>query len=504
MNKSLTGLSIERYIYRLMPNTPFFPDWRPRLAALGSRTAQTFHQVRSYTLCQLETCLGPWVPTELFPKAADYQNSRDRDYTRWRTFWCMIWQSLNPDAAGREVVRQLQALFRLDNGPMISEDDGAYCRAKARLPLGEFPKALAGTAKAADRLVPAMPQLQGRPLKALDGSALTVPDTSKNRQAYPPLQCADKPSFPMMRIVVFFSLLSGAISLVAQGSLGISELSLFGFLMSQLARGDILLGDRGFGCYPVIALLHLSLGVDFIGRTTRGIDGRRRLKRLAKNDWLVLWKKGAHPSPWLSALQWVGLPTQMTLRAVKGRCDQKGFRVRQVTVVTTLLDPQLYPAQEILQAYLRRWRLEMCLDDLKTTLKMDMLRGRSPEMVQKELYTRLIAHNLIRCINAQAAAQHGVDLERISFKGSLDALRHFSQAMARARSKKKRWELWAELLHILATDLVPERPGRREPRAVKRKKNKYPHLNVPRRKFRDYPKRNVRRKNARLRRLGLK
>ena len=193
----------------------------------------------------------------------------------------------------------------------------------------------------------------------------------------------------------------------------------------------------------------------------------------------------------------------MTLRVVKGRSYQKGFRVRQVTVVTTLLDPQRYPAEEILQAYLRRWRLEMCLDDLKTTLKLDQLRGRSPEMVQKELYARLIAHNLIRCLVAQAATEHHVALERISFKGSLDALRHFSQAMARARSKKKRRELWTELLATLAADLVPERPGRREPRAVKRKKNKYPRLNVARHKFRDHPKRNVRRKNARLRRLGL-
>jgi len=263
------------------------------------------------------------------------------------------------------------------------------------------------------------------------------------------------------------------------------------------------LGDRGFGSYPVIALLQHSLGVDFIGRTTRRIDGRRRLKRLAKNDWLILWKKSPKPSPWLSAWQWAGLPAQMTLRAVKGRCYQKGFRVRQVTLVTTLLDPQVYPAQEILQGYLRRWRLEMCLDDLKTTLKMDLLRGHSPGMVQKELYTRLIAHNLIRCLVAQAAAEHRVAPERISFKGSLDALRHFSQAMARARSKKKRRELWAELLHTLAADLVAQRPGRREPRAVKRKKNKYPRLDVPRHKFRDHPKRNVRRKNARLRRLGL-
>src|SRR5213593_1953619 len=118
----------------------------------------------------------------------------------------------------------------------------------------------------------------------------------------------------------------------------------------------------------------------------------------------------------------------MTMGVVKGSCYQKGFRVRQATLVTTLLDPQLYPAQEILQAYLRRWRLEMCLDDLKTTLKMDMLRGQSPQMVQKEVYTRLIAHNLIRCLVAHAALQGGVALERISFKGSLDALRHFSHA----------------------------------------------------------------------------
>jgi hypothetical protein len=172
-------------------------------------------------------------------------------------------------------------------------------------------------------------------------------------------------------------------------------------------------------------------------------------------------------------------------------------------VVTTLLDPQLYPAQEILRAYLLRWRLEMCLDDLKTTLEMETLRGQSPEMAQKEVYTRLIVHNLIRGTLAQAALQHHVALERISFKGSLDALRQFSQAMSQARTKKKRQQLWEQLLQTLAADLVPHRPGRREPRAVKRKKNKYPRLDAPRHQFRDHPKRGVRRKIARLRRLGL-
>jgi hypothetical protein len=470
---------------------------------MGSRTRQAFERVRSYTLCQLESCLGPWVPTTLFPKARKKQNSRDRDYTRWRTFWCMLWQALNPEAPGREVVRQLQALFGLENGPSLSKDDGAYCRAKARLPVEEFSKALAATAQAADRLVPPGAPLQGRALKAIDGSALTLPDTLENRQAYPPLQCPEGPGFPMMRIVVLFSLISGAIGALAQGSLAVSELALFGSLQNLLSAADILLGDRGFGSYPVVALLKHTLAVDFIGRTTRRIDGRRRLKRLGPGDWLILWQRSPKPSPWLSALQWAALPSQMTLRAVKGSCYQKGFRVRKVTVVTTLLDEQLYPAEQILQAYLRRWRLEMCLDDLKTTLKMEMLRSHGPAMAQKELYARLIGHNLIRCVAAQAASELGVVLERISFKGTLDALRQFSQAMSQAGTKKKRRQLWAELLKALAADLVPVRPGRREPRAVKRKKNRYPRLIGPRHKFRDHLKRHTRRKLSRLRKLGL-
>jgi hypothetical protein len=488
-----------------MNETPFFDPWRHRLAPMGARTCQAVQRVRAYTLCQLENCFHQWLPESLFPKASQMANSRDRHYTRWRTFWCWLWHSLNAEAPCREVVRQLQALFGLEGGAQISEEDGAYCRARDRLPLAQFPKALAATANFADQSVPALSFLKGRAVKIVDGSALTLlADTKKNRAAYPPLQCPrDEPSFPMMRLVVFFSLLSGVTLAVAQGSLAVSELALLYQLSSQLAKGDILMGDRAYGCYPVIALLQHALGVDFIGRTTRRIDGRRRLKRLGSGDWLIEWKKGKNPSPWISLKQWQALPETLTLRAVKGSLYQKGFRVRQVTVITTLLNPQEYPAQEILLAYLRRWRLEMCLDDLKTTLRMESLRSRSPEMAQKELYMRLIAHNLVRCLMAQAAGEHKQPLERISFKGSLDALRQFSQAMAQARSKKKRAQLWAQLLRTLAADLVPERPGRRQPRAVKRRKRKYPRLYPSRRKFLDRPKRSQRRTISRLRKLGL-
>jgi hypothetical protein len=487
-----------------MNDTPFFAAWSARLNPMGSRTANTVRVIADFTLCHLETCFAGWIPTHLFPKAVEGPNSRDRHYTRGRTFWCMLWQALNPLASGREVVRQLQALFRLENGPHISPEDAAYCRAKARLPLDQFPPALRATARAADPRAPALTLLRGRPIKVTDGSTLTLQDTPKNRAAYPPIESGHTPTFPLLRFVALFSMLSGAIVAVAQGAWEVSELALLHRLAAELVAGDILVGDRGFGSYPVIAWLQYLLGVDFIGRTTRRVDGRRRLKRLRRNDWLVCWKKTSScASPWLSALQRAALPAEMTLRAVKGSCYQKGFRVRRVTVVTTLLDPELYPAQEILQAYLRRWRLEMCLDDLKTSLQMEFMRGRTPQMVLKEMYTRLIAHNLLRCTLAQAASDHNVPLDRLSFKGSLDALRHFTYAMARAQSKAKRQALWDLLLETLAQDLVPERPGRREPRAVKRKKNKYPRLDAPRHQFQDHPKRTVRAKNARLRKLGL-
>jgi hypothetical protein len=414
----------------------------------------------------------------------------------------VLWQSLQPGAGGREVVRQLQALFALHGGPRLSARDGAYCRARARLPQAPFAHALAATAQAAEERAEPAGQLRGRPVKIVDGSTVVLPDTPKNRGAYPALHSAP-PNFPLMRLVVLFALASGAVLALAEGSLHGSELALLSQLLAHLAPGDIVVGDRGFGGYPLVAWLQQQ-GVDFLGRTTRQLDGRRRTRRLGPGDWLTTWAKSPRCSPWLTPAQWASLPAALTVRVVRGQVRCKGFRTRQITVITTLLDPTLYPAEEILRAYLRRWRLELCLDDLKTTLRLDMLRSRSPALARQEVLARMIAHNLVRWTMAQAARAHGPALERISFKGTLDALRHFGQAMSQARSRRLRKALWAELLRTVAADPVPERPGRREPRAVKRKKNKYPRLSVPRHRFHDRPKTHRRRTLARLRNLGLK
>jgi len=161
----------------------------------------------------------------------------------------------------------------------------------------------------------------------------------------------------------------------------------------------------------------------------------------------------------------------------------RGFRGRRITLVTTLLDPALYSAEELVALYARRWRLELCFRDLKTTMGMEQLRCKSPAMAEKELLAYLVAHNLLRCVMAEAVAQHRVELERISFTGALDALRQYSAVIAQARHQKLRRQLWEDLLVNLARDLIPYRPNRTEPRAVKRRPKPFPLLNKPRRRF---------------------
>jgi DDE family transposase len=486
-----------------MTPTPWFPAWRCRLAPLRRSLATAAARFRACTLSQLEDRFGPLLPSGLFVKAPSGPNSRDSIYTQWRTFRCFLWQCLNVGTPAREVVRQLQALWELHGAAPISSKDGAYCVARQRLPETPFTRALQATAAACDQLTPAPAFLGGRPLKLADGTTLSAPDTPENQQAYPQVSTMRKGcSFPIMRVVAIFSLLSGAILAAGCGSLQVSEFRLLYDLLAHLAHGDILIADRGFGHYPALALLH-SKGIDLICRSSRKMDGRRRLKRLGPSDWLVSWKKSLKASAVIPKDQFEGLPAELTVRIVRGSLHRKGFRVRQITVATTLLDAQKYPAADILHAYLRRWRMEMCLDDVKTTLGMSRLHCKSPAMLRKEMFMHLIAHNLIRYTMAGAAAQHGADLERLSFKGTADSVRQFTQAMAQARSKRKRRDLWDCLLRILAEDLVPDRPGRVEPRAVKQRSKKYDRLNVPRRLYKDRPKRYARRRLSRMRRIGL-
>ena len=258
-----------------------------------------------------------------------------------------------------------------------------------------------------------------------------------------------------------------------------------------MKAGDIVVGDRAFGAFLALALLPQQ-GVDVLTRLHQSRRfGRQQTKRLGPCEWLVTWKRPAlrDRPDYLTEQQWAELPEQITVRVIHVRVHAKGFRTQELWLSTTLLDPVAYPAEQIAELYRRRWDLELCFRDLKTTMGMEELRCRSPEMVHKELLAFLVAHNFIRCLMAEAATCHNVPRTRISFKGAVDAARSFYQAMRTAPSMRKARSLYRRLLEILAADRVPLRPGRCEPRAVKRRPKNYQRLSQPRHRYKVTPHR---------------
>ena len=222
----------------------------------------------------------------------------------------------------------------------------------------------------------------------------------------------------------------------------------------------------------------------------RSVDLRRG-KRLGKDDRLIVWRK---PQAWqrryIPLKLWKRLAPELSVRILRYALRRPGFRTRSVTLVTTLLDPQRYPAEQLALLYARRWQIELWFRDLKTSMGMNVLRCQSPKMIHKELEMFFIAYNLIRCLMLQASKDYQVELHRLSFQGTVDATRQFAAALAQARSRKKQKALLAGLLETIAADLVPHRPERREPRAVKRRPNPCAYLTKPRHEFKDSQHRN--------------
>ena len=318
-----------------------------------------------------------------------------------------------------------------------------------------------------------------------------MPDTPKNQRAYPQPR-SQKPGcgFPLMKIVGIFSLSSGVLLDYAKGNKHQHELALLHKLLDHFKPRDLAIADRGFSSFVLIALLLLrGVGSLFRLHQARRLDWRKG-KRLGKNDRIFTWSKPGMKPRYLPQYLWKLVPSQLQVRVLRFHLDVPGFRSQSVTLVTTLIDAQAYPAQEVAQLYARRWKIELWFRDIKTSMGMEVLRCQSPKMVHKELEMFLIAYNLIRALMTEAGALHDLPVDRISFKGTVDAARQYSIAIAQARSKKKQQTLVAELLTILARDALPNRPGRCEPRAVKRRPKPFPLLNRHRHQFKEISHRN--------------
>jgi hypothetical protein len=262
-------------------------------------------------------------------------------------------------------------------------------------------------------------------------------------------------------------------------------------LWERLETDDVLLADRGFCSYLTMAAL-LRRGVDSVMRlhSARKVDFRRG-RYLGEDDRLVTWQKPAQCPSTCSPEDFAELPQTLALRLIRLRVQPRGFRTRLIVLATTLLDPKKYPADALRALYLERWTVELHFREIKTILRLDVLRCLSPKMIEKELILHVIAYNLIRSLMQHAALRHRVCLARISFKGALDSLRHFADAVQAAHGRpRKQAELLDYLLETIAEDQLPHRPNRSEPRAKKRRPKNYQLLTKPRHQMGNLPHRN--------------
>ena len=463
------------YIYRYMFTTaPLFGKFHsPLRAAVQPLRGRPLHHLESLCDQRLDPALLEPNPTG--------DNSRQRLYFPKLTLLSFLDQVLNPDSSCREAVRQVRAYHQTQPHPKcVDEDTSAYCQARARWSLDELVQIRRHLA----RHTPRPPELPSRrPLKVVDGTCLNLSDTPANRQAYPQSQDQEPHcGFPLLRLVAVFCLETGTLLERAYAPYTTSENSLYQSLWPTFQKGDLILGDRNFGSWGVLASFQAG-EIDGLFRlhASRNQDFRQG-QRLGPNDRLVTWAKPRNQPANLSPEQWQALPATLTVRLVRFRVPTANGRCKKITLVTTLLNPGLWPLEVLAALYARRWKIELFFDDIKTTLHLERLSCRTPAMCHKELEMHLIAYNLLRSLMAEAATTCQVPLDRLSFKGTLDAARQYSHTLTQIppSRRKLRQRVYADLLAVIAADLVPERPDRFEPRCQKRRPKRYPFMTRPR------------------------
>lgn len=461
--------------------TPDFP-------ALSGGFAAQCHRLRTClpSLHQFELLLGHWIAPWRLAQQDQGQHSRNRCWNLRLVFWTFLWQVGQAGASCREAIRQAQALCRATGRRLPPDEDSPYCQARGVLPLDCLEAIHAGLFSEAEAAIAAKDLWCGHRALVLDGCTVTAPDTPPNQKAYPQ-QSVQKPGcgFPILRLLAFMSLATGLLGAWATGSWHQSEIALLQTLWDSFRADDVLLADRGFCNWGLLAqCLQRNLHAVFRVKGSRRRDFRRG-KRVSRDERLVHWEKPSQRGISFSAQQWAALPESLTLRLVRCRLQMPGFRTRQVIVVTTLLDSVQYPPAALSQLYYRRWAMELTLRNLKVTLQMDHLSCKNPKNLEREIRMHLLMHNLVRRLMLESSRRYRVPLARVSFAGSLAAARRYSEAILQARSELRRRQLREELLRVLAFDLVPDRPGRREPRAVKRRPKPYPRLMCHRHHFRE-------------------
>ena len=404
-----------------------------------------------------------------------------RVFDRATTFWTFLSQVLGSGSC-RDATRQVQAERKGAGRSAISSANVAYCKARARLPLAWLE---AQGERVAEHLQRSSQwEWRGRRVLLADATSCQLADTPANQAAYPQ-PTTQKPGCgqPVVQLLGVFDLGSGALLGWEKSPYYVHEAALFETaVIPYVHEKDVLVLDRAYDAYRCFALPQMR-GADCIVRW----HSRRTcpLKPGQAEAAATLQRPPVSQRPdHCSEEEWLAMPQQIPVRFVRVNLARPGFRTKEVTLVTTIHDA---PAEAIAELFLRRWQIELCFRDIKTTLGMELLRGKSPAIAEREIAMHLLAYNLLRTLMLEAAQQENHALDQISFAGTRSAACRFAPIIAQARSRKRRNAAIEELLRAIGTDKVPIRPKRQEPRCVKRRPKPFPFLAKPRNAYKKSP-----------------
>lgn len=406
-------------------------------------------------------------------------------YTMAVTLWAMVSQALFTDLqrSCRAAVLRVAVYYALV-GRQVSTNTGAYCRARAKIGEGVVQRLAVGVAERCEADIPEEWKWLGMTVRLADGSDLSMPDTPENQAAYPqPRSQALGVGFPLLRLVALVSLATGMVTAMAHGPYAgkeTGETALLRTLFDSLQPGEVVLGDRYFGGWFMLALLR-QLDVQFVVRMhqLRRFDFRRG-RRLGHKDHVVAWKKPARPK-WMDQETYDGLPGELAVRETHVAVRVPGFRTESLVVVSSFLDDEVVGAEDLADLYRQRWRVELHLRDIKSTMDLDVLRGQTPDMVRQELWTGLLAYNLIRQSLLQSAQAAETRPSQLSFAATAQMLTS-SWLIAALPPQIVISTDVLTALRIISGGAHPvgNRPDRIEPRAIKRRPLPHDLLREPR------------------------
>ena len=413
-----------------------------------------------------------------------FAEDEDAVYTPAMTLWAFLSQVLfkGEQRSCIAAVARVAVLLVTLQRKACSANTGAYCRARAKLPEKVMRQLTIDLADGCEKQLDEQWLWRGRHVYLVDGTTLSMADTPENQAAYPQQpQQLEGLGFPMARAVVLMSLASGMLKGMAVGPyIGkeTGETALLRQLFDRFEPGDVLLADRYYCSYFMIALL-MERGIDFVTRIhqRRPINFRSG-RRLGKNDHVVTWDR-PHKPAWMDQEVYERMPPSLEVREIRVHVDQPGFRVASFVAVTTLTNGHEYTIDDIAELYHRRWLVELDIRAIKISLGMDILRPKTPEMVRKEMWTCLLAYNLIRRVLLQSAKASGHSPRQLSFTAAMQSIAASWLVMVLSDDGAAVALIEAAVANC-AGHLVGRRPGRVEPRAIKRRPKPHDLLTKPR------------------------